>query len=98
MDEETYLKYSYQGDDFWFVNNKLRTFEFKTSMYYINCKNQDIKPGDNIGILSSIFPNSYSLRKQGRILINLKHNGNNTDSFLIINYNPSNLITEISLQ
>jgi hypothetical protein len=98
VDGQTYLYYKYLYDRFYFIDNRLEYIELKSNQFYIICKGHNIKVGDDIALLSSVFPDSFLAKKERRILIGLKHSGIITDSFLVISYNDSNRISEIVIQ
>ena len=61
----------------------------------------NIKVGNDISSISSLFPTSYNNREEidnlGFIIIDIKlNNGNYSDVFIVINYNPqTNIISNI---
>ena len=101
IDKENWTEYKYAVNSFYFFENKMVSFNLKNSSFYF--QNQSIKAGNNILEVSNIFPNSYSNRtvvnNLGFIIIDVNMpDGSPSDTFVVINYDPStNVITSILL-
>lgn len=98
IDDLEYFKAYYLENSFWFVNDKLEVIILKDSSFEIIYNNNSFKVGNNINYLNSLFPISFSARKDNQIFISINNQALKTDSFLVFNYNNSNVITEISIQ
>jgi len=90
MNDEMSQKYHYNGVLFYILNNKVNSFEITTSNYSFSKYN--IKIGDNIESLQTIFPLSFSNRTNNGLTIPLS----DIDKFVIISYN-NNLIVKIAI-
>ena len=98
IDGLTYFKTVYLGSDFWFVNNQLEAITFKNNSFEIIYNYNILKVGNNINTLHSLFPISFSGRRNNQIFVSIKNQNVTTDSFLVFNYDGANVITEINIQ
>lgn len=99
LTNETYLEYSAMNNSFFFQGNSLIDFYLRNNHFYFMSPN--IRVGNDISSISSLFPTSYNNREEidnlGFIIIDIKlNNGNYSDVFIVINYNPqTNIISNI---
>lgn len=95
----TNLKYS--ESSFYFHDNKLVSFDLKNDVFYFY--DSSIKVGADLSGVNNHFHNSYVNREVinslGFIIIDiLMNDGTQSDSFIVINYNPNNnIINSIKL-
>ncbi|HTN22200.1 MAG TPA: hypothetical protein VL125_17110 [Pelobium sp.] len=90
------------GNNYIYIDNErevLFGFKIVDSNFYIIYNDQSIKVGDNISILSNIFPASYQNKYDDLISIELTTtNGEALDEMLEVYYDPSsNIITGLSI-
>jgi len=90
MDDVMSQKYNYNGIIFTAINNRTYSFEITGSNYTFTSNN--IKVGDNISTLQSIYPLSYTNKTNNNLTIRF----NDIDRFIIIFFS-SNQITKIRL-
>lgn len=98
IDNETWVDYKYSDNSYYFFDNKLIEFELRNNSHYFQYPT--IKVGSTISVINTYFPLSYTNRKisnnLGFISIHIIDGGQETDSFIVINYNKvTNLITSI---
>jgi hypothetical protein len=91
MDDVMSKKYNYKGILFYFVNNKVNSFEITGNSYSFT--NNNIKVGDNIEILSSIFPLSFTNKRSDSIGLLF----DDMDNYVTIFFNTNNQITMIRM-
>ena len=92
MSEEKVLKYSYPGAEFFFADDKLESFKISSSNWSLEIPMLNLKIGDNINVLSRPYPEAFSQRENGSLLIPL---GTGDYQFLLIEFNSKNEITVI---
>ena len=80
MDDVMSQKYIYNGILFYIVNSKVNSFEITGNNYAFTSNN--IKVGNNINSLQSIYPNSFSNKKSDALIIRF----NNIDRFICLLY------------
>ena len=90
MDDVMSQKYNYYGIIFTVINNRTYSFEITGSNYTFT--NNNIKVGDNISTLQSIYPLSYANKTNNSLTIRF----NDIDRFIIIFFS-SKQITKIRL-
>ena len=101
IDNETWLDYKYSGNSFYFFNNQQVSFDLKTDSFYFY--NSSIKVGNNIAVINTFFPNSYTKREVlnnlGFIIIDINMPDDTpSDAFIVINYNSvTNIISSIHM-
>lgn len=91
MDNTDMYIYKYNGINLTIIENKVSTFRITNSNYKFTKHN--IKVGDNISVLKSVFPISYSKKNNKGLLLWLK----DYDKNLFISYNNFNIIDGITL-
>jgi hypothetical protein len=92
MQEVMSRKYIYNGILFYIVNSKVDSFEITGSNYAFTSNN--IKVGDNISTIQSIYPLSYANKKSNGLMLPFE----DMDLFFVISFNNStNLIDKIAL-
>ena len=82
--------YKYNGINFTIKENTVSTFRITSNKF--NLTKHNIKIGDNISILKSIYPLSYENKINDGITLVL----DDMDMFLVISYN-NNIIDKIAL-
>lgn len=98
---ETWTNFKYSENSFYFYDDKLVSFELKNDSFYFY--DSSIKVGANLSGVNNYFQNSYMNREiinsLGFIIIDILINdGSQSDSFIVINYNPTdNIINAIKL-
>ncbi|HEY0897615.1 MAG TPA: hypothetical protein VGE15_13740 [Sphingobacteriaceae bacterium] len=97
MDDITFTKSDYGGLTIWFDQGRTAYLDIETTAYGLVYKNQIIKVGNNISTLGSLFPNSYAARANEQIHIQLHAAGVMTDARIVIRFNQSDKIRDISL-
>lgn len=88
--------YYYDGANFNFADNKLRSFIINSSDYQIHLDSFVLKVGNSINTLSSAFPNTYQHRVSEGTDIGLGIGGDY--QYLNIKTNSDGEITEIELR
>ncbi len=83
--------YHYSGLLFYVVNNTVEGFEISTNEYVFTANN--VKVGNNIDTLEFIYPNSYSNKSDGNLIILFS----NADYYISVYYDLNNIINKISL-
>lgn len=83
--------YTYDGILFYLVDNYIDTFKISNNKFSLT--NFKIKVGDNISNLQNYYPISFNSRKDNAIVLSLT----DIDASVVIEYNPSNIITSIEL-
>lgn len=83
--------YYYNKLSFYVKNNKVESFIIEGSQYDFTPNNININ--DNIKSLETIYPKSYSNRKNGEVVIQFS----NADYFISIHYSSLNSIEKIKL-
>lgn len=92
MDDNDMYVYEYMGLKVYIINDLVDSFEISSSMYLLT--NYNIKIGDNISSIENIFPNSFKLRNQDYLKLDIK----DSDMFLTIEFNStSNDISKINI-
>lgn len=92
MDDVMSQKYNYNGIIFTAINNRTYSFEITGSNYTFTSNN--IKVGDNISTLQSIYPLSYANKNNGGLALPLE----DMDLFFVISFNNSTgLINKIAI-
>ena len=91
MDDVMSQKYNYNGLLFYIVNSKVVSFEITANNYAFTSNN--IKVGDNISTLQSIYPLSFATK--GTDWLGLPFD--DIDMFSTIFFNSNNHITKIRL-
>lgn len=81
----------YNGILFYTIDNRIVSFEITGSQYSFTSHN--IRVGDNISKLKSIYPKSYENKRSNAIGINIV----DYDMFIIVEFNSSNIINLIAL-
>jgi hypothetical protein len=101
-EDEAYMKHIvYNGAEIWYMNNHLETLIFTNSNYkFITSNGDSIQVGDNISVVSSMFPNSWNDKiTPNQVFVQLQNSTNIVDMTLLFEFDPNtNLITSISLQ
>lgn len=98
---ETWTNLKYSENSFYFYDDKLVSFELKNDSFYFY--DSTIKVGSGLSGVNDRFQNSYLNREIinsiGFIIIDIIMNdGSQSDSFVVINYNPTNnIINSIKL-
>lgn len=101
LDNEIWKDYNYKGNSFYFFNDILVSFNLRNNEYFFF--NKSILVGNGIEEVRLFFPNSYSskevLNNLGFIIIDINMaNGSISDTFVVINYDPTtNIISSIHL-
>ncbi|WP_320814101.1 hypothetical protein [Flavobacterium sp.] len=98
LNNENWKEYKYSENSFYFDKNILIEFSLKDNLFYF--QNKSIRVGEHIKKVKELFLNSFNNKEFkggiGFIRIELKlNNGNETDMFIIINFNEKNIITSI---
>jgi len=96
MIEKNGMIYYYDGANFNFADNKLRSFILTSSDFQVHLDSFVLKVGNNINTLSSAFPNTYQHRVSEGTDIGLGSGGDY--QYLNIKTNPEGEITEIELR
>jgi len=84
-------KYQYNGLLFYLVDDKVDSFEITNDQYEFTTNN--IKVGQHIDALQSLYPNSFSNRRNGGIILPFE----DVDYFVSINFNSDDIIEKIVL-
>lgn len=101
IENETWINLKYSENSFYFHEDKLVSFDLKNDSFYFY--NSSIKVGADLSGINNYFQNSYMNREVinslGFIIIDvLMNDGSQSDSFIVINYNPiNNIINSIKL-
>jgi hypothetical protein len=100
MTNESFLKYSLNNNFILFENEKMVGFSLDDATFYFI--NPNIKVGNNINSIATIYPLSFNNRELinnlGFIIINLSLGDNSpSDEFVVINYDTSGVIRSIHL-
>ena len=101
INNETWINLKYSENSFYFHEDKLVSFDLKNDSFYFY--NSSIKVGADVSGINNYFQNSYMNREVinslGFIIIDiLTNDGSQSDSFIVINYNPTNnIINSIKL-
>lgn len=95
MIEKDGIIYYYDGANFNFADNKLRSFIINSSTFQIHLDSFILKVGNSINTISTQFPNSYSNRGTQGTAITL---GSADYRYLNIKTNSEGEITEIELR
>jgi len=101
INNETWINLKYSENSFYFHEDKLVSFDLKNDSFYFY--NSSIKVGADVSGINNYFQNSYMNREVinslGFIIIDiLMNDGSQSDSFIVINYNPTNnIINSIKL-
>jgi len=101
INNETWINLKYSENSFYFHEDKLVSFDLKNDSFYFY--NSSIKVGADVSSINNYFQNSYMNREVinslGFIIIDiLMNDGSQSDSFIVINYNPTNnIINSIKL-
>lgn len=101
IEHELWTDYKYSGNSFYFYENNLVSFYLKNDLF--NFLDSSIKVGLDLTGVSNLFQSSYQNRgtvnSLGFVIIDiLMDDGSKSDSFVVINYNPSNnIISSIGL-
>lgn len=96
MIEKDGMIYYYDGANFNFADNKLRSFILTSSDFQVHLDSFVLKVGNNINTLSSAFPNTYQHRVSEGTDIGLGSGGDY--QYLNIKTNPEGEMTEIELR
>lgn len=96
MIEKNGMIYYYDGVNFNFADNKLRSFIITSSDFPVHLDSFVLKVGNNINTLSSAFPNTYQYRVSEGTDIGLGSGGDY--KYLNIKTNSDGEITEIELR
>jgi hypothetical protein len=91
MDDVMSQKYIYSGIIFYIVNSMVDSFEITGNTF--NLTKNNIKVGDNISTLQTVYPLSFANRSNNSLTIRF----NNIDRYLIIFFNVNNQITKMRL-
>jgi len=92
MRELTAKKYIYNGILFYIVNERFDSFEITGSSHTFTVHN--VKVGESIEKLQSIYPLSYANKSNGGLMLPLE----DMDLFIVISFNTTNnLIKKIAL-
>ena len=99
LDDLTYTKWTYSGIKISLITGKLSSLEISITSIGLVFYGTTIKVGSDINNLSSLFPGSFALRSDERMLmfIGLHHNDQITDAHIVIGFNGQDKITTISL-
>ena len=101
---EIYIKNNSNPDfqsNFYFKDDRLYGFNLLDNQFYLNSPN--LKVGNNISTINSVYPlsysNKYSQNNLGFMIVDLKMEDNSfSDEMIVINYNlNTKLITSIHL-
>jgi len=95
MIDKNGMIYYYDGANFNFADNKLRSFIINSSDFQIHLDSFVLIVGNSINTISTLFPNSYSNRGAQGTAITL---GSADYQYLNIKTNPEGEITEIELR
>lgn len=101
IENELWTDYKYSGNSFYFYENNLVSFNLKNDSF--NFFDSSIKVGLDLTGVSNLFQSSYENREiinaLGFVIIDiLMADGSKSDSFIVINYNPTNnIINSIKL-
>lgn len=98
MNSEVWKEFKYSENSFYFDKNTLIEFSLNDKLFYF--QNKSIRVGEHIKKVKELFLNSFNNKEFkggiGFIRIEIKlNNGNETDMFIIINFNEKNIITSI---
>jgi hypothetical protein len=84
----------YGNSEFHFHQNELNFFYIKDSNIKVYYNNISFKVGDNVSILSNLFPTSYNRKENGNMGVFFS----NSSMLLDVRFNSSNVITQINLR
>ncbi len=90
-EHDTAVMYHYKGVVFYVVKNLVYSFTINSARYSFSHYN--IKVGENIDKLKTLFPTSYKNRKGNSIILNIKGN----DCYVQIDADSNNIITKIDM-
>ena len=85
------IQVSYLANDMLGLEITSRNYEFK-----IIDGSATIKVGDNTSTLRHLFPNSWKLRREGKVFVGLKNKDVEVDCNILFEFNKSGIITAFS--
>ena len=91
MENTTGELYHYDGLSFYVIDDKIDGFEITGDQYEFTSGN--IAVGDGIDLLQSTFPNSFSNKGEGEMIVTFS----DADYFISFHYDENNIIDKISL-
>ncbi len=98
MEEKNWELLIYTGAKFYIDNDKVVSYEMSGSNYQLEYVGVVIKPGNNISVLSSPFPNAYNKRNNRGAVLSLGFYNNGilepSDYFILISTNSSTGLIE----
>ena len=90
-------KWTYQGATIYLQAGRMVNIDLKSSAFGFFFNGSEVRVGEDIGKLKTIFPLSFSSKSSSQMTVGLNYNGEPIDSHILFAFNTQNLITSISL-
>lgn len=90
-------KWIYKGATIYLQAGRMVNIDLKSSAFGFFFNGSEIRVGENIDKLRTIFPMSFSSKSTSQMIVGLNYNGEPVDSRILFAFNKQNLITSISL-
>ena len=98
FDNQLVSQYNYKGATVSYMANKILEIRIINSDYVFKLLDGSvtIKVGDNTSTLQHLFPNSWRLRRVGKVFVQLKNKNLVVDCNLLFEFNKAGIITAFS--
>jgi hypothetical protein len=98
FDGQLVSQYNYKGAQVSYMANDMLGLEITSRDYEFKLidGSATIKVGDNTSTLRRLFPNSWKLRREGKVFVALKYKDEEEDCNLLFEFNKSGIITAFS--
>lgn len=90
-------KWIYKGATIYLQAGRMVNIDLKSSAYGFFFNGSEIRVGEDINKLKTMFPLSFSSKSTSQIMVGLNYNGEPVDCRILFAFNKQNLITSISL-
>lgn len=90
-------KWIYKGATIYLQAGRMVNIDLKSSAFGFFFNGSEIRVGEDIDKLKTIFPLSFSSKSTSQMIVGLNYNGEPVDSRILFAFNKQNLITSISL-